>query len=469
MQSLSFLGTRWRLSDLLDLETLLAQGEGAVRERDRRVFAEEIGPRIADLSEARRRRVGLRLWLSQRRQRGDRDWPSEGWHGVMGLARWILFIGMMILGALLVWGLCLGGDQRVHVVIFVGLTLIVPWLGFLVLLCLRFVATRRARSPWLIRVLLRGLSRRRPEAGQRWRAAFSDTKAARRAVAARASALSQWSGLGYVVGAVGAFVVALLVFDVRFYWEATPDDDVLIHGAVAWLSSPWAALWPGAVPSDAAIQASRLMGGSGATPPGGAVAGAWWRFLLMALLVWGVVPRLVLLVWFALRERMALAGLDFQAPRHRRVWRELAGVSRGAVAEAHADGALVLDVGGHGIDGEAVRGFMLRRLRLNPTATERVSVLDNDAEAAADAALAAHPPHVVLIAADWMLSPRQTARLHARVRDTVGEAVPMVWLVVADEAGTPSAPDDEHLARWTTFIDGLRDPATEITAYDPTV
>src|SRR5699024_3320099 len=114
---------------------------------------------------------------------------------------------------------------------------------------------------------------------------------------------------------------------------------------------------------------------------------------------------------FAWREKRALQDLDFQAPAHRKLWRALAGVTRGHVATASADGALVLDVGGHGIDGTAIRGFLLRRLRLNPEQSQRVNVLDTTAEADADQALSGEVRHIVLIAIDWALSPRAAQRL----------------------------------------------------------
>ena len=122
----------------------------------------------------------------------------------------------------------------------------------------------------------------------------------------------------------------------------------------------------------------------------------------------------------------------------------------------------------HGIEGEAVRGYMLRRLRVAPGTTYRVSVLDDAAENAADEALADGPAHVVLLAADWLLSPRQVKRLQARVRSAVGPDVPVIWLVVSEQDGAPGAPGPDYMQHWETLIDDLRDPTTEIAAYDPT-
>ncbi len=466
MQGLSLSGARWRLGDLIDFETLLAQGDQSISERDRTVFQQEIAPELTALPESRRRAVGLRYWLETRRARSSTAWPSQAWHSFLAVARWGVFGVMAMLGALLVWGLCLGSDQRVHVVIFIALTLIVPWLGFLIFTLGRLVAWSRTRPPFLIRMVLAPMTRRLPDVAASWRQALADSRPARIAVTARAAMLSQYGGLGYVFGAVVAFVAALLLYDVRFYWQATVDNAFIIHAAVEGLAWPWRTLWPAAVPSDALIEASRVVAGS--TQAATAQSGPWWRFLLTTLLVWGIAPRLLLVAFFAWRERRALAWLDFQAPRHRGIWRQLAGVSRGATAPANADRVLVLDVGGHGIEGTAVRGYMLRRLRVAPGPTYRVSVLDDAAEAAADDALAEHPAQVILLAADWLLSPKQVKRLQQRVRMAVGPDVPIVWLVLGEDDGAPGAPAPDYMQHWETLIDDLRDPATEIAAYDPT-
>jgi hypothetical protein len=461
----------WQLADLLDFEILLASDKSPAGTRDRTVFVRDIRPQLADLPEARRRRVGLWLWLDNRRAE-DGSWPGAACMRTLAWLRQLLFIGMFVSGALLATGLCLGSGQRVHVVVFFALTVLLPWAVFLLLLVGRRLWRRSQAGIGLALNLLlklvpgdRGVRQRQQQA---WIRALSDSRAAASALGARLSGLLQWGGLGFGLGVVLAFVATLMIFDVRFYWESTPDNDVFMRAAVQTVSWPWAGVWPAAVPNETVIAASRLRSGAAAQRlPGGHIAGAWWRFLLMSVLVWSVLPRWLLAGVFAWQERRALRRLDFQAPRHRSLWRQLAGVERGQTVDAAGDGALVLDVGGSGLDGIAIRGFMLRRLRLNPLATQRVSVLDDGAEAAADKALAAAPPHVVLVALDWALSPRQTVDLQQRVRRIAGEATPVTWVVAGGTADRPACPGAEEMQRWTAFIDGLADPATEIAAYDP--
>ena len=283
-------GTHWQLADLLDFEALLAGGARA-DERDRLIFARDIRPRLDGLPDDRRRALGLRLWLEHCRDRApDRIWPSLAWARLIEGLGWLLLAGFALAGAALAWGLCLGNGQRVHVVIFVGLTVVLPWAGFILFSAGRLLVGNTG-APWLVRILLRPAAAR--IAGDRnlarWGQVFSDSRAARQAATARAARLMQWGGLGFSLGVACAFLISLMVFDVRFYWEATPDNTGLMETAVSTLAVPWAGFWPGAVPDDAAVRASRLSSAGGRRPPAGAVAGAWWRFLLMTVLVWGAI------------------------------------------------------------------------------------------------------------------------------------------------------------------------------------
>lgn len=113
-----------------------------------------------------------------------------------------------------------------------------------------------------------------------------------------------------------------------------------------------------------------------------------------------------------------------------------------------------------------MRGFLLRRLRVNPLSTATIDVLDETREARAEQALHAGPAGVVLLVEDWALSPRRVATLHAHLRATLGANVPLTWLVFALAGGEPAAPAAGHLQRWTHQLDSLRDPATEVAAYD---
>ena len=59
------------------------------------------------------------------------------------------------------------------------------------------------------------------------------------------------------------------------------------------------------------------------------------------------------------------------------------GTRRADASEVPLDGVLVLDVGGTGLKQEDLRGFLLRRLRVNPGEWYQVGVWDEKGEDAA--------------------------------------------------------------------------------------
>jgi hypothetical protein len=476
MKAVRRAGRRWTLADLIDFETALARANDTTLAEDRLVFARDIRPTLERGDESARRRDGLRLWLDHRRATQVVD-SGRLWSHGLWLLRIALFFVMGLAGFALVAGLCARPSQSVHVVVFLALTLALPWALFVAWLLLRALGGPGRDS--LVRVLgWIGRIAQRFDAGPRagaseygavWQQRLVDSREPRRALQAALAGSLQWGALGFNLALVLAFVGSLLIFDVRFYWEATPQTGSLLQSSVTLIGAPWHGVWPDAVPNDTQIEASRARQFDGARRLAAtrASTAAWWRFLLMSLLVWGVLPRLLLVVGYALAERAALARLNFQAPRHRSLWRTLARIERGAVATPATDGALVLDVGGSGVTGQDMRGFLLRALRVNPQADYRIGVLDEAAEHTADTALLGRPDHVVLLVEDWSLSPRQAGALQARVRAAVGPRTPITWLVFALVDGAPSVPDADHLRRWAAFIDGLRDPATEIVGYAP--
>ena len=196
-------------------------------------------------------------------------------------------------------------------------------------------------------------------------------------------------------------------------------------------------------------------------------AEVWVRFLLCAVFFWGILPRVVLWVVALVQERKALEGLDFQAKRHRELWREVMGTQRRDVDEVPLDGVLVLDVGGTGIKKEDLRGFLLRRLRVNPGEWFEVGVWDGKGEQDAARSIRKAPAGVVLLAEGWALSPPRMTALRKQVRDLAGGDM-RVFFVVANvgAGGQPEAVNDEEKGVWKDYVDGLADASTEIYFYE---
>jgi hypothetical protein len=287
--------------------------------------------------------------------------------------------------------------------------------------------------------------------------------APRAALLWRMARLAQGAGICFNIGIIGGLAGLVLVRNVGFFWETTTESAMrgTLTTIVNALSFPWSAFWPAAVPDGSVIDATRwLPQRTEALAPG---PSQWWLFLIMAIFVWGLFPRLLL--WFLARNatKSALSKMDFQARHHRALWRQITGVDRIEIDEKPLDGVLVLDVGGSGLKQESLRPFLLQKLRVHPAAWHSVAVLDSGAENEASAALALAPAGVVLLAEGWSLSPPRMTALHSQIRATAGEKTPIKFLIANESADDQPAPaTEDERAQWERFVDSLRDPLAEV-------
>jgi hypothetical protein len=243
---------------------------------------------------------------------------------------------------------------------------------------------------------------------------------------------------------------------VGFFWETTTERAVegALEKFVQVMAMPWS--WRLQVPD---VAGSRSSGDWMETGLG------WWSFLLLMLLVWGVLPRVLISSWAGWKERRLLGSLAFQAPHHRKLWRALTEVRRGEEPKGPVDGALMITVGGAEPDHESLRPFLLRRLRMNPTAWESIGVLDEDRVEAAKEALEKSPAGIVLIAEGWSLAPRQMERTLSEVAARA-ERRRCVLLVGNPKDGGMEPVTDEERAQWERFVDERGDGELELVFYE---
>jgi hypothetical protein len=230
-----------------------------------------------------------------------------------------------------------------------------------------------------------------------------------------------------------------------------------LEGLVRVLSLPWGWFAPRFIPDVAATRRGEAWGGGGQD---------WVMFLILALALWGIVPRLLLLCFAQVQEWRILRAPEFQAPAHRRLWRVLTGVRRGEDPQGPADGALVIDLGGISPDHEALRPFFLRHLRMNPVAWETLDVLDGGREAAARAALEKAPAGVILLAEGWALAPRRIEEVLKRVLDAAGGRRIVLHVADFDKEGRPGAVKGDERAAWEAFLDGQKGIEVELSIHE---
>ena len=171
--------------------------------------------------------------------------------------------------------------------------------------------------------------RRRADALLRWRRGSGNLRAdvtalfqLRWQVAAAALTLQRWkrvlhlSAAGWAVGVCLSLLARGLVVEYRVGWESTFLDASQVHAILSFLRLPALLLFPFqpfSVQEVAALQFSQ---------GGGALGGARWVYMYVALLlVVVVVPRLVLAGWAFWHERLLArkVTLDARDPYYRRV------------------------------------------------------------------------------------------------------------------------------------------------------
>ncbi|WP_428389822.1 DUF2868 domain-containing protein [Mucisphaera sp.] len=118
-------------------------------------------------------------------------------------------------------------------------------------------------------------------------------------------------GLGFQLGGVLALTGAVVFSDVAFGWATTLE--VSTESVSEWVAtgaSPWTWAWPEAGVSPELVALSRVYRGPGDVTGLGdlerdeaLLLGGWWRFLLMAMLVYGLMPRVVAYGWVTWRLR----------------------------------------------------------------------------------------------------------------------------------------------------------------------
>ena len=305
-----------RLTDLIDLEAQMVVDEGQeydeLSRRDRLIYA-SIDPSV-QAGPGRAGRAGLLVaWLDALRR--AHDGIALGHAVVTGqrLLGYLLVVLGLSAGAGAAGGLLMYDGRTpvnvstfllaivgVQIALLVGLVLsavaarIVPDLPFVndVRGLLRFVS--RAFEPGIDR-LGRALSE---EARMRWQVARSRLRT-------RASLyggverwllleLSQVFAIAFNVGVLAMCLRLIYFSDLAFGWSTTADalDTATMYEIVKTLAAPWAWLFPDAVPSYELVSQSRFSRLQGGFTAGGSdlLAGQWWRFLIAAVVTYGLFP-----------------------------------------------------------------------------------------------------------------------------------------------------------------------------------
>ncbi|HTV19994.1 MAG TPA: DUF2868 domain-containing protein [Polyangiaceae bacterium] len=304
-----------RLGQVLDIEWLLERDEGRDGDELARHDRQLLGQR--SLAEKRLAKSGpvdaeqaLALWLEGRRAELDQRTLGVRVSELLTAVHGVLFVLAVAGGVGTAEALLAGPSSRepTNVLHFVFATLVWP-LGLLAGSLLLLIGRGRLGRSVLLEdgyLLLLGAAgrlaaRRSGDGGdlaREWRRLRRSARRYRDIEVGSLIAAAQWYPLGFHLGAAGSLAASALFSDLAFAWSTT--DGSLSASTVATtfgaLTAPWCRGLGVACVSPELVQATQFSRFTGqyAAPDGALVSGAWWAPLCVALLVYGVVPRLLL-------------------------------------------------------------------------------------------------------------------------------------------------------------------------------
>ena len=322
----------WTLADVLDFEHFLATLPG---QHDPDGLDSKAISALGGIAGRSRRQV-FRAWLDLRRLHAGGATPGQAWQGgeaLMSGVAWV-FGGLLGAGLAGVW-LAQAGEAPVNAPLFwvatVGLQMLLLVLGLAGWLLRRRAGGLLALLGQLINragSLLRHLPGERRQALQAAQASLArQGSQAARLLAAPALALAQRFGVAFNIGLLlSMLALHLPLVDLRFGWQSSyPVEAAQVHRVVQAVATPWRWALPQGLPSAAEVAATRVSQGQRAAELPAEAARAWWPFLALSVLCWGLLPRLALLVLAWHFQQRALAALRFDDAPANALWRRLGG------------------------------------------------------------------------------------------------------------------------------------------------
>jgi len=303
------------IRDLLDTLHFLSRDEQRA-ETSGHAEVDEANRRLVENLVGDGGRKRLERWLAARRKsEADGRLPGDLFCTASALLSVILVFCAVTAGYGGVFSfLAYTGTEPVNVLVFFVLFILIQGLlalGSALPLVFRIKASAHL-SPFGV-MMGHGLSRcvmmamkrlpaeRRTEALGLWRRLIGDSRAFGRTLFFLIFSRVQLFASLFATGALAAFITRILFFDTAFGWQTTLGGNTapeVVHRIATGVALPWAWCFPDGVgfpPLDAVV-GSRILLKEGIQGLSGTHLTAWWPFLAMGLLVYGLLPRLFMLI-----------------------------------------------------------------------------------------------------------------------------------------------------------------------------
>ena len=338
---------KWQLPDLLDLEFFFHQDqtgdndEKALQERDR-----DIGLRASESSDCSVNDDGylLHTWLKARRcQHGDEiRLPGQLFKELLGICSFLFIMAGFLIGSGMAWSfLTYSGVVPVNATMYTVL-FVVSQIILLALIPFSFLVSRLRGRGWLPLTcdLLRGgviwLSGKigmisSTGESRQWFAALGGHLRRQKKVYGSLFTLPffriiQLLGIGFNLGVLSATLLKVTTTDIAFGWQSTLAQSAeTVYRLVQATALPWSWFLPAGTgyPDLTQIEGSHLILKEGIYYLTNDALVSWWPFLCMAVLIYGLLPRIFLFFFALLAEKTLLAYLRLDSALHQRVIRRM--------------------------------------------------------------------------------------------------------------------------------------------------
>ena len=337
--------SKWDLFALADLEYFAAKSTEAsdIRSRDRAFYLKA----FAGEKEVSRPRL-LLLWVEHQRDLFKKNHPHLLLPGTIFreihtlVRRFLLIVGIAAGSGAAASVLIYSGRFPVNVAVFFSVTVMLPYLFFLVAALTRFFTSSgtwaghgllAALVRWSLRKFhyfsQKGLSEKHRMRIQAAVGAFFKGKGIYGSTGFwTLFSLTQRFSIGYGIGAFSVSVLRVFFSDLAFGWQSTLRlSAAAVHRIVTWLAIPWASFLPPdlAHPTLEQIEGSRMVLKEGLSHLQSGDLAAWWPFLVLCILVYGVIPRILLLAMSSFFINRSVSNLDFNQSSLQPIFDRMAG------------------------------------------------------------------------------------------------------------------------------------------------
>ncbi|QDU71182.1 hypothetical protein Pan265_10310 [Mucisphaera calidilacus] len=274
---------------------------------------------------------------------------------------------------------------------------------------------------------------------------------------------ARWSlgfGLWFQIGGMGVLVLSVLFSDLAFGWATTLEmESAWLAEVLRVTATPWVWAWSDATVDTTLIEASRIYrvpGDPTGVEAGGTSLGRWWPYLLMAMVVYGLLPRLLVFGWSVFRLRVAEVRAVLRLEGVRDVLLDL---KEGPTTKNRSGGRAAGGAGAPAAGGDA-------RVDRRPVAVVAVSGIDVpegvgveasemiplERAAEALAGRAGEVGDVQVLVRGWEPPVGDVLDDVAMLRSSLGEGLRVVVVLVASAGG---GIDKLNMADWRRSVSGL--------------